>query len=609
MPDSNYWGSFPFLQVLRPEPGETVDGAVLATYSADLVVVAAALLALAGLDDDRGSGSKVDLANSFERLRGRFCVLCQRGRILAPLRTALVLNLMDRFVHEVGADERQLAWHPKVALVRYRGEGGVKWRLWIGSRNLTKSMAWEFGALMVSDPNGKFIEGVAELGGALARRAALSGWEPSRIQRELEQTRWQCPRGFRIEDVRLWETNQTRNFPDPPPGVRKLVVVGPYLDGSLIGRLGQWGENGTNRTLVSTLSELKKLASQVSDPLAGFRKDLRYLDSPDEEQDAHASLTADGGDEEPDSRGLHAKLIYAEHSGGRTLWLGSANITQRAWMGSNAEVIAKAAVDADVGRGLDAFLDGETCEVSADLLTSPAVDDAEQEVLDEVRRTLSASWNLRQEIRSDVTWLHGDYDPHDKAAQVEVKVGRLGDPPQDWPWGANRVSLAIAPMARSTELVLVHLRLGDRQCRWVQFAPISNFDRETRDRELMAQYLDVRTFLSWIRSLLDDSIAGVGGGDWDDTPAKSGRGNCSKRDFDLWAPSLEQALKAWVRDPGQLVEADRVLSNYLESRCEASENEPTPEEKRALEAIRKVWPVIRRELLSAANHTRTADSQ
>ena len=43
-----HWRSFPFLQALRPEPGEVVDSAVLTTYSADLVVVAASLLALAG---------------------------------------------------------------------------------------------------------------------------------------------------------------------------------------------------------------------------------------------------------------------------------------------------------------------------------------------------------------------------------------------------------------------------------------------------------------------------------------------------------------------------------------------------------------------------------
>jgi hypothetical protein len=56
---SKHWSGLPYLDTLRPELGWIVDRAILATYSADLVAVVAALLALAGLDDDRGSGSKI----------------------------------------------------------------------------------------------------------------------------------------------------------------------------------------------------------------------------------------------------------------------------------------------------------------------------------------------------------------------------------------------------------------------------------------------------------------------------------------------------------------------------------------------------------------------
>lgn len=52
------WHSIPYLDALRPEPGWHVEHALLASYSADLVALVAVLLALAGLDDDRGSGSK-----------------------------------------------------------------------------------------------------------------------------------------------------------------------------------------------------------------------------------------------------------------------------------------------------------------------------------------------------------------------------------------------------------------------------------------------------------------------------------------------------------------------------------------------------------------------
>lgn len=68
---SRLWKSNPFLDCLRPDVGWSVDQCVIATYSADLVAIVAAMLALAGLDDDRGSGSKVDFAIAHERLRRR----------------------------------------------------------------------------------------------------------------------------------------------------------------------------------------------------------------------------------------------------------------------------------------------------------------------------------------------------------------------------------------------------------------------------------------------------------------------------------------------------------------------------------------------------------
>jgi hypothetical protein len=56
------WQSQAYLDALRPDPGSEVRGAILTSYSADIASIAAALLALAGRDDDKGSGAKSDLA-------------------------------------------------------------------------------------------------------------------------------------------------------------------------------------------------------------------------------------------------------------------------------------------------------------------------------------------------------------------------------------------------------------------------------------------------------------------------------------------------------------------------------------------------------------------
>jgi len=598
MTEIPHWRSFPFLQALRPEPGEVVDGAILATYSADLVVVAASLLALAGLDDDRGSGSKVDFANAFEQLNGRFRVVCQRGRILTPFRNVLILNLMDRFVHEVSTDETA-SWHPKAALVRYlREDGSHSWRVWLGSRNLTRSVAWELGLVLVSsNVEGHPVEGLGALAGSLARRADLDRFKEDNIIREFGRLRWTGPRGVRVEDLRFREVGEKREFPDHPPRLKRLVVVSPYLDGSIIGRLGRWGDDTTERILVSTLPELKKLTTQIRQPLAGFSHNLRYLGTPVEDEiepDAEGPDTSP--DEEEESRGLHAKLVFTEHAAGRTLWLGSANATQRGWLGPNAEVIARLSVDSEVSDGLNAFLNSETCEVYDDLFLSVEAPDIEEDRINSVRNSLAASWDIRQEVNANDQSLCGDYDPYGIAGDMEIQAGRLGDPLQVWPRGSLRLLLLATNQARMTEFVVISLKLGERGCTWVQLAPIVGFDVEVRDRMLLAEYLDVRTFLSWVRSLLDDSIADDGGGDWSDGQSRTSSKQ-DRHDLSLWAPTLEQALKAWIRDPEQLKRADNVLARYLHTIRTSREATLSAEEARALDAVQRIWPVIRRELV------------
>ena len=57
------WPALSFLEGLRPGPDETVDIALLASYSADLGSIGAVLLALAGKDNDSGGGSPSDFAD------------------------------------------------------------------------------------------------------------------------------------------------------------------------------------------------------------------------------------------------------------------------------------------------------------------------------------------------------------------------------------------------------------------------------------------------------------------------------------------------------------------------------------------------------------------
>lgn len=96
------WPALSFLEGLRPGPGEKVELALLAAYSADLGSIGATLLALAGKDNEAGRGTPSDFADAVEQLRGKVRIVIQRGRLArmrrAPRIAAVLDNLCARSV-------------------------------------------------------------------------------------------------------------------------------------------------------------------------------------------------------------------------------------------------------------------------------------------------------------------------------------------------------------------------------------------------------------------------------------------------------------------------------------------------------------------------------
>ncbi len=250
------WSNVSYLDALRPDPGWRTDFAFLASYSADLVALVAALLALAGLDDDRGSGSKVDLANAVDALADRVRLVAQAGRLVTPAKTPKILAILDRYIREVNLNESAASWHPKAAMTKQVSDDGSvsQWRLWIGSRNLTRDLSWDVGLTVIgrSGVAGSEIPGIPELGQSLAQHAQLPGIAPGKIRQELRHVRWEAPAGCSVRSLRLHEGQVARTLPAEPPTVQKLIVVSPFLDGTIVEALGRWGDTETTRTLVSS---------------------------------------------------------------------------------------------------------------------------------------------------------------------------------------------------------------------------------------------------------------------------------------------------------------------------------------------------------------------
>jgi hypothetical protein len=607
-----------FLDALRPPPGWRVDRALISTYSAEPAAIAAALLALAGRDDERGSGSRVGLAHALLELRGRAFVILQRGRLTAPRQGGAALRILDRFVREVhwneGRDEEGegRSWHPKCAVARLENEegDGVLWRLHLGSRNLTRDLSWDMGLRIDGsrDDTGQAVPGLGKVIERLADKASVhDSWIP--LVRELRSVRWDVPRGLSIRNLELMlPDDKGRGLPAAPDGTRRLVAVSPFLDGGAVAEVAKWGGSEASRSLISTRSALAPLAKQEKRPLKPFAP-LLVLPATPEGQETAVEPEDESADATIEERGLHAKFLWVEHSAGATLWLGSANLTQRGWK-RNAELVAEIEVERRGGasaareleEGILAFHDyGEKVE-EEDLVNDMPETVTDLDRLEEARRSVAAKLDARQLLGAEgMVMVSCLAPPHAEDTGIMLSIGPVAGALTEWPRGQAEVVLTGASAETPTELLVVQIVLNGERLSWTQRIafdpPLSSGRLDQRDVSALAEWLGASGMLAAVRDLLDGTGDGEGGGRWDepdkaDRHASRGAAPQAPRD----SPTIEQVLRAWMRDPQRLALVDQLLSKAPA----ASANPGEEAARRQLEAFRRTWSTLRASLGEAS---------
>jgi len=601
------WPTFSFTELLSPPEGWRTDCAILSTYSADLVVIVTALLALTGCDlDSRRTGSRVELVKAIEALRGRVCVLAQTGRVAIPNTFRPILKLLDKFVKTVDADETVSSWHPKVSLVRYRNvadAADLQWRVWVGSRNLTRALNWEAGLVLASQSDGKgqHIHGLAALGEALAVRAKLVPLPAKNIAKELADLTWECPPGSEIHRVSLLGPGLAKGFPQPPTDTDRMFVVSPFLDATTVRATSNWGSDKTHRVIVSTSMEFQRLLHEDDKVFTGF-DDLRVQPLPDlpvegaatldEETDAVVEIAE--GEEAPPA-GLHAKLLFAAKGTRRQLWLGSANATERGWEGRNVEVVAELSIARDTADAIEGFV--ATCD-QFNANTIPPITDEDEKALEQARKHLSCRWPLQQRISEDELQIEASTPPPLTDPSIELQVAVLGGAWNAWPTNADRILLPGIRRWQRSDFVQVRVVRGARMCAWLQIAPCDPPPDEERDHALIAQYLDPRTFLWWLRSLLSDYPAHAAGGDWDVDPHSPGTvASNDSRAADIgFMPTVEEILRSWARDSSAFVSANEKVKSYLKELERRADESGARADVELLRAFRQTWETLALEL-------------
>lgn len=600
-PDS--WPALSFLEGLRPGLDETVELALLGSYSADLGSVGAVLLALAGKDSDAGRGSASDFADAVERLRGKVRIVVQRGRLARMRRTPRIAAVLDQFVREVPFDEAWHSWHPKVALVRLRTEAGeTRWRLWIGSRNLTQCINRDIGLLLVSGgKKAQPVPGLAELARTLAERAELKSVRSDTLARALAKTVWRAPAGITVERVRWSPGTGKEEPPKPPTRTEEIVVVSPFIDTGFLALQAVAGKIPARRVLLTTMREIDRLG-----PALSTVDELLALDAPDYpvgDLEPEGLGGSDGGlgetatdEEEEIGRGLHAKLLFWRTGRQRTLWLGSANATMRAWSGRNAEVTAELSISASVEDGLRALLGSARCVTPPAKPAEPDGAASDEKELEQARAQVAARWAATLAVDDGGFEIKHCSDahpggPHPDASAVVLEIGSLHGEMRPWPRGQRAVHLGPVLPAERTEFVRLRVRLGDKGMSWLQRAPANPPFGEERDRAAFVRFLGARGFLLWLAGLLADD-GREGEGDWtiDHQAERLSLGKNPALDPSL--PTLEEMLAAWSRDGDRFREIERKVSDYLPAVLEQAGQEDL-ETARMLQRFDELWKTLR----------------
>lgn len=601
MSERQAWPGQPYLDELRPDRLEVVRLALIATYSLDLSAVAATLLALIGRNNDRGSGTAVDFADAIERLRDRVRIIIQRGRIARPSKLPRVAGILDQFVIEQPYDERVRSWHPKIALVAYAGpKDEVRWKLWIGSRNLTRSQDLDAGLLLDGHvKRGKArvkLPGIGQVGATLARAAARA--DADAIAAELDAIWWAAPDGFELRAVLngLGEGVPLSLAPPNEP-LAGITIVSPFLSPEMLKTAGSWGPPGS-RTIISSMPALVDMANRPSKPLAGFSNILAYA-APEKLADETAA-TMPGGDPaaeddaEPAPLGLHAK-IFCFHVGETTVFrVGSANATDRAWSGRNAEIMIELAGAEAFNAGLK-FLIGKATPVTLpELEATPPSDATEADALEQSRKALLASWNPILRRDGDQFAIDAQSLPSLAIPEHQLEAGHANGGLLPWPAMASRLDLGLIPLPLQSAFIQVQITGPASVLRWMQRVTVEPPLEEKRDLAALASHMGLRAFHDWMRAMLSGDAIAVGDTAWDDDGVDT-RNNRAGPNYDRL--TLEDILTAWARDNTAFGRADRHFSPYVDALLAHGRN-LTEIERRDLRELAKIWAIARAQLAS-----------
>ncbi len=552
--------AYSVFEALRPSTDQTLDRAAFATYSLDLVAIAALVLSLGRAGEQELDAGPLSLVDALATVGHRIDIVFQKDRLKPTARHHGVLHMLDRRIHAVQPPSGA-SYHPKFALVRYLGPyEAVTWRLWLGSRNLTGGQDREAGLLLVGRVGGKpgrYMPVIAEMARDLLKPAP---WITGSAA-ELASVRWRAPDGVTLRGFQWRRAGELKPFNDVLRGATRTVAISPFVDD-----VGCTAFDGCPANLLLTTADAAAGLKSRSDVAVAVCRPPTFDVARPVEPPAAPPAVDDVSVPEP--AGLHAKLLLRQKGATNRLWIGSANLTRRGMNGPNAELIAELDVPADVAKALIAYavdgtpFDGDTVELDRELASRRA---AERALDDAVAVVVGAHMELSREREGLKLTSDTSYDDFLSGHRLETWLLTRHDAVATWPIGARSVLLVPGGVPLKLETVLVCFRAErlQKDClprTWAQAIPFPGHNADARDRAATAAYIGLANASAWVRAQLEGIVA-TEVTTW--TGARRWAGSEFAGAGDELPLALEEVLAAWARDPEEFETRARRLEDTL----------------------------------------------
>lgn len=573
-------------EALRPPVGYEFDQGIGTTFTLDLLallIAPVAFTAFERVEDGDPAPNSLGWLESLRRHADRLTIFCHGGYTAVPrARYPQLAFIEDSLVECLPANGG--LFHPKVWVLRYTGDGPVRYRVLNLSRNLVFARSWDTmltldgelgtrGRQRANDGLVEFVRALPSFGSrtgspAVSERVKL-------IANELENTQFQMPTG--VASLRFWPIGVRARNPDPFAAMgKRVLVISPFLT---VGALEDIAKGRSECSVVSTPTQLASLARRPVGVTSFKRLSEKAFGEFEVVEGDQATAVPDSLADAIQQAQLHAKVYVSEVGAEARVWTGSANATESG-LGRNVEMLVELVGHRRV-LGIDTLMKAEPDQlrfvnllVDADDLVAKAPISEEERELErafEAARAVLAGSRFEARVEPgvgptfDVVVACG----HDRALVLDPRISATLRPitmaAASHPLASAEAAGVVAEFPGMTFDALTAFfecglsgRLGaeERHCRFVLTLPLIGAPADRRERimrELLSDQKRVFRFLMLL--LADEGVDPFAAGEQGDKTAPGG----DVAGTFVPAGLLEMMLRALDHAPGRLDHVESLL--------------------------------------------------